>query len=317
MSGPTDWILRYIKTTFTFYLYFREAQLGFKKGRGTADGALGFVDPKKACDTVPREVVVVTQGWMGVPEAEVRMGMHKKTTARAVVGEGASEKFEVKIGLRQGSMLSPLLFIAVLDLISRMTVMKDAMKKCLYADDLALVANGKQELQETPGAWNGLFSRHGLDISLEKTEVLHVGHQTEDGKTGREVRRRVQAGTNAWSVVDGVMADQRISKRLKGKVMSTFVTPACPYGTETLALTELQQQRLKVCEKNWVRKIGRVTRADRRTIVELREETGVQRSLTGRLVRSRLQWAGHVERMADDILSNYRRERQSYARKAG
>ena len=37
-------------------------------------------------------------------------------------------------------------------------------------------------------------------------------------------------------------------------------------------------------------------------MVELREETGVQRSLTERLVRSRLQWTGHVERMADDRL---------------
>ena len=35
---------------------------------------------------------------------------------------------------------------------------------------------------------------------------------------------------------------------------------------------------------------------------ELREETGEQRSLTERLVRSRLQWAGHVERMADERL---------------
>ena len=75
--------------------------------------------------------------------------MYEKTTARVVVGEGASEAFEVKIGLRQGSGLSPLLFIAVLDLISKTTVMKDAMKKLLYADDLALVANGKQELHET------------------------------------------------------------------------------------------------------------------------------------------------------------------------
>ena len=32
------------------------------------------------------------------------------------------------------------------------------------------------------------------------------------------------------------------------------------------------------------------------------EETGVQMSLTERLVRSRLQWAGHIERMADDRL---------------
>ena len=43
-----------------------------------------------------------------------------------VVGEGASEEFEVKIGLRQGSVLIPLLFIAVLDPISRKTVEKDA-----------------------------------------------------------------------------------------------------------------------------------------------------------------------------------------------
>ena len=55
---------------------------------------------------------------------------------------------------------------------------------------------------------------------------------------------------------DRVMADRRISKRLKGKVMSTCGTPACLYGTETLALTELQQQRLQVCENNWVRKIA-------------------------------------------------------------
>ena len=51
---------------------------------------------------------------------------------------------------------------------------------------------------------------------------------------------------------------------------------------------------------NWVRKIAGVTRADRRRMVELREETGVQRSLRERLVRSRLQWAGHVERMPED-----------------
>ena len=37
-------------------------------------------------------------------------------------------------------------------------------------------------------------------------------------------------------------------------------------------------------------------------MVELTEETGVQWSLIERLVRSRLQWAGHVERMTDERL---------------
>ena len=96
------------------------------------------------------------------------------------MGEGASEEFEVKVGLRQSSVLRPLLFIAVLDLISRKTEVKDAMKKLLYADDLALVANGKQELQQILEEWNSLFTRHGLIISLEKTEVIHISHQREE-----------------------------------------------------------------------------------------------------------------------------------------
>ena len=61
------------------------------------------------------EMVMATLRWMGVPEAEVRMfeGIYEKTTARVVVGEGASNEFEVKIELRHGSVLSPLLFITV------------------------------------------------------------------------------------------------------------------------------------------------------------------------------------------------------------
>ena len=55
--------------------------------------ALGFVDLEKAFDTVPREMVMATLRWTGVPEAEVGMveGMYEKTTTRVVVGEGASK----------------------------------------------------------------------------------------------------------------------------------------------------------------------------------------------------------------------------------
>ena len=48
-------------------------------------------------------------------------------------------------------------------------------------------------------------------------------------------------------------------------------------------------------------------------MVGLREETGVKKSLTERLVRSRLQWAGQIERMADDRL----RKRATQLREQG
>ena len=185
------------------------------------------------------------------------------------------------------------------------------------------MANGKQELLETLDEWNGLFTRHGL-----KMEVLRIGHQREeldielegkkltqgdsfvylggavcrDGKTEREVRRRAQAGANAWRAVEGVMSDWRISKKTRGQCHEHLCDTGLHVRKATLSMTELQPQRLQECENNWVRKIARVTRAVKRRMVELREETGVQRSLTERLVRSRLQWAGHVEMMADDRL---------------
>ena len=54
-------------------------------------------------------------------------------------------------------------------------------------------------------------------------------------------------GADAWSRVEGVTADRKISRKLKGKVLMC-VMPAYFYGLETVALTERQQQRLQVCE---------------------------------------------------------------------
>ena len=59
------------------------------------------------------------------------------------------------------------------------------------------------------------------------------------------------------------------------------VIAACLYGTETLALTKRQQQRLQVCENNWVRKIARVARADR-SVEELDRQTGEEQTTVGR-----------------------------------
>ena len=45
--------------------------------------------------------------------------MNERTKGRAVARPGMSDEFEVNVGLRQGSALSPLLFIMVMELISK------------------------------------------------------------------------------------------------------------------------------------------------------------------------------------------------------
>ena len=46
-------------------------------------------------------------------------GIYANAQSRVSVGEGYSEEFEVKAGVHQGSVLSPLLFIIVLEALSR------------------------------------------------------------------------------------------------------------------------------------------------------------------------------------------------------
>ena len=157
-------------------------------------GNILCMDLEKAFDTVPREMVMATLRWMGVPEVEVRMveGTYEKTTARVVVGEGASEEFEVNIGLRQGSVLSPLLFIAVLDLISRKTVVKDAMKKLRYATTKAASVReqlGRKNSKSNEGRQaknGGVKGRDGSPEELDREtgqEQITVGWtRRKDGR---------------------------------------------------------------------------------------------------------------------------------------
>ena len=58
-------------------------------------------------------MAMATLIWMAARESEVRMvaAMYENTKGRVDVGSGLSNEFQVNIGLREGSALSPLLFI--------------------------------------------------------------------------------------------------------------------------------------------------------------------------------------------------------------
>ena len=74
-----------------------------------------------------------------------RNSENKKVQSKDGVGhdEGFLYKRTYNIGLRQGSALSPLLFIVVMEIISRKISTKDILRKMMYADDLAITAERK------------------------------------------------------------------------------------------------------------------------------------------------------------------------------
>jgi len=69
-------------------------------------------------------------------------------------------------------VLSPLLFIAVLEAISRRFHKQGLPFELLYADDLVIMAETKEELLERLRTWKHVMEKKGLRVNMAKTEVL-------------------------------------------------------------------------------------------------------------------------------------------------
>ena len=87
--------------------------------------------------------------------------------------------------MHQGSVLSPLLFIIVLEALSRDS-RKGMPWELLYADDLAIISESLEELEERYVNWKNALESKGLRVNIGKTKVMvsstDVGKAVKTGK---------------------------------------------------------------------------------------------------------------------------------------
>ncbi|KAK3574363.1 hypothetical protein QTP86_005143 [Hemibagrus guttatus] len=231
-----------------------------------------FVDLEKAYDRVPREELWYCMRKSGVAEKYVRvvqdMYERSRTVVRCAVGQ--TEEFNVEVGLHQGSALSPFLFAIVMDQLSE-EVRQESPWTMMFADDIVICSESREQVEENLERWRFALERRGMKVSRSKTEYMCVNEREgsgtvrlqgeevkkvqefkylgstvqSNGECGKEVKKRVQAGWNGWRKVSGVLCDQKISARIKGKVYRTVVRPAMLYGLETVSLRKRQELELE------------------------------------------------------------------------
>ncbi|KAK3534374.1 hypothetical protein QTP86_014445, partial [Hemibagrus guttatus] len=287
-----------------------------------------FVDLEKAYDRVPREELWYCMRKSGVAEKYVRVVQDMYERSRTVVkcAVGQTEEFNVEVGLHQGSALSPFLFAIVMDQLS-VEVRQESPWTMMFADDIVICSESREQVEENLERWRFALERRGMKVSRSKTEYMCVNEREgsgtvrlqgeevkkvqefkylgstvqSNGECGKEVKKRVQAGWNGWRKVSGVLCDQKISARIKGKVYRTVVRPAMLYGLETVSLRKRQESELEVAELKMLRFSLGVTRLDRIRNEYIRGTAHVGR-LGDKVREARLRWFGHVQRRESEYI---------------
>ena len=87
----------------------------------------------------------------GIPEVLVSsvMRLYEGAKTRIRMDSELSEEFEVKVGMYQGSMLSPFLFAVVVDVVTELA----RANVLLYADDIVLMNEEIEELRNMFVKW--------------------------------------------------------------------------------------------------------------------------------------------------------------------
>ena len=113
-----------------------------------------FVDLEKAYDRVPREELWYCIRKSGIMEKCVRLvqDMYEgsKTVVRCAVR--ATKSFKIKVGLHQGSALSPFLFAVIIE---RLTdeVRREPPWTMLFADDFMICEETRKEVERKLESW--------------------------------------------------------------------------------------------------------------------------------------------------------------------
>jgi len=187
-----------------------EEQGGFRPGRGTEDQLFvlteiirdrgsqqttyaAFIDMKKAYDTVWRDGL-----WKRLWDEGVRgklwrviKNMYSVVQSAVLVGEEQTEWFDLSTGVRQGCVMSPILFSLFINGLAKeineravgVEVGKRRVRLLLYADDIVLLAESASDLQtmlDIVTAYSKQW-RFRVNPKKGKSEVMIFGKKPEEG----------------------------------------------------------------------------------------------------------------------------------------
>ena len=332
-----------------------EEQAGFRAGRSTTEQIFNsrliiekhlqhqrdlfhnFIDFRKAFDRVWHDGLWWVLRSFNVEEGLVRImeALYENAESAVLLNNEIGEFFRTTVGVRQGCLLSPVLFNLFLEKIMRNTLQDHHTSISVggrricnlrFADDIDLLGGSNAELQALTDKLTESAGSYGMEVSTEKSKVMvnstndvqavismngeqleevdsftYLGATlTKDGSSRAEILRRIAIATSAMARLARLWKSDTISFPVKHKLYKALVVSILLYGCESWTLLADTERRIQAFEMRCLRKLLRITYLERKTNEYVRDKikslVGPQEALLATVKRRKLQWYGHVTR---------------------
>ena len=132
---------------------------------------------QKAFDMVKHDKLVEVMKKTGIPELEIRLitNLYWKQQAVVKTAEGLSNSVNIQQGVRQGCILSPILFNLYSEWMTKeieentegIKINGDIIRDCRYADDAAMLADTTEKLQKSVDILESVCTDYGMKINTK------------------------------------------------------------------------------------------------------------------------------------------------------
>ena len=256
---------------------------------------------------------------------------YKGARCRVVHGAQLSESFKVKTGGRQGCLLTPFLFLLVVDWVMRRvtegkkngiqwSLWGEQLEDLDFADDIALLSHTHQQMQDKTSRVEEIAAATGLRVNCSKTKIMRMlcksnqpiklkaGNIEEvkvftylgsavsiEGGTEEDIKARLSKATVAFRMLDNIWKSKTLSKHTKIRIFNSNVKSVLLYGSETWRTTKALSKKVQVFINKCLRRILGIKWQDKisnEEILARTEQTTVDVVIKNRKWR----WIGHTLR---------------------
>jgi len=236
--------------------FIGKTQFGFKKGKGTRE-AIGvirilceriiemggeaficFVDFEKAFDRVKWVKLMEILKRIGIDwrDRRIIMNLYIKQTAVVRTDYGESKPAEIGRGVRQGCLLSPLLFsiyaeMMMIDTMQELEAKEQELKTEImirvggiplgdvkYADDQAMISISEQGLQNTMNSLNKFAKLYDMRINTKKTKIMRVCREGGKKLTIKIDDEEIEQVTSFCYLGSQITEDGRCESEIKARI---------------------------------------------------------------------------------------------------